>query len=199
MTRPSEVTWKADFEPFEDHEPSPLVFQTAHSPFEAYNRTTLRLVEERLRAVFDEEVAPIEERVRTRFVDIVRDCQATAARDFELSNSQSGIIREPRQASPYGTRLPRIVEERSSGREEDSGEGAGVHRPNSFVEPQHLDEGMIMSAPVASNYPSNQDTTLARTSDYTYGSYSDPCECSCHFTSGLSTTLHGMDKFDGKV
>ena len=139
----------------------------------------------------DVEAAPIQERVRTVFLDILRNCQATVARNFELLNSQSATIRVPRQASPYGTSLPQIVEEQSSGREGVSGEGADTRGPNFFVEPPHLNEDMITSVPVASNYPPNEDMTLARTSDSGYGSHSKSCGCVCHLTSGLSSTLHG--------
>ncbi|KAM0794782.1 hypothetical protein BDR22DRAFT_922029 [Usnea florida] len=182
------------------HEPSPLAFQTAQSSssqssilrsFEAYNRTTLpRLVEESLRAVVDVEAAPIEGRVRTLFLDILCNCQANVARNFELLNSQSATIRIPRQAPPFQTLLSRIVEEQISGIQEGSGDGLRAPGPNFFVEPPHLNEDMITSVPVASNFPPKEDTTLARTSDSGYGSRSNSCGCSCHLTSGLSSTLN---------
>ena len=147
----------------------------------------------------DVEAAPIEERVRTLFLDILRNCQATVARNFELLNSQSATIRVPRQAFPYETSLPQIEEEQSSGREEGSGEGVSTPGPNFFVEPPHLDEDMITSVPVASNYPPKEDSTLARTSDSGYGSHSNSCGCSCHLTSGLSSTLYGIYNINEKV
>ena len=79
-------------------------------------------------------------------------------------------------------------------REEGSSEGANTRGPNFSVEPPHLNEDMIPSVPVASNYPPNQDSTLARTSDSGYGSHSNSCGCPCHSTSGLSSTLNGRYK-----
>ena len=141
----------------------------------------------------DVEAAPIEERVRTLFLDILRNCQATVARNFELLNSQSATIRVPRQASLYEISLPQIVEEQSGRREEGSGEGVDTRRPNLFVEPQHPNEDMITSVSVGPNYlPSKQDLALAQTSDSGHGTHSNSCGCSCHFTSGLSSTLYGI-------
>ena len=137
----------------------------------------------------DVEAAPIEGRVRTLFLDILCNCQATVARNFELLNSQSATIRIPRQASPYETVLSRLVEEQSSRREEGSGDGLRAPGPNFSVEPPHLNEDMITSVPVASNNPPKEYTTLARTSDSGYGSRSSSCGCSYHLTSGLSSTL----------
>lgn len=143
------------------------------------------------------EVAPIQEQLRTILVDIVRNCQATVAQNFELLGSQSATTRVPRQASSYETNLPQIVEEESSEREE--GSGVDTRGPIFFVEPPHLNEEMITSVPVASAYPPNQDSTLARTSDSGYASQSNFCGCWCHFTSELSSTLYGRFNFDEDV
>ena len=193
---------------FLDHDPDPQVFQNARpfssqssdlNDFEVYNRRNLpRLVEARLTRAVNIEVAPIEERLRTFVVDIVRDCQATVARDFELLNNQTAATGVPIQASFYETNLSQVAEGESRGREGGTGGVADTHGSNIFVEPPHLNEDMITSVPVASYHP-NQDTTLARTSDSGIGSFSSSCGCPCHFTGGLTTTLYGRYSFDEKV
>ena len=138
------------------------------------------------------EVTPIEERLRTLVVDIVRNCQATVAQNFERLSNQSATTRVPRQVSSHETNVPQVVGEGSSGGEEGRGRVADTPGPNFFVEPPHLNEEMITSVPVASNYLASQDTNLARTSDSGYGSHSSSCGCLCHFTNGLGSTLYGI-------
>ena len=145
------------------------------------------------------EVTPIEERLRTLVVDIVRNCQATVAQNFERLSNQSATTRVPRQVSSRETNLPQVAGEGSSGGQESTGGVADTRGPNFFVEPPHLNEEMITSVPVASNYPPNQDPTLARTSDSGYGSLSNSCGCACHSTSGLSSTLNGIYNFHQNV
>ena len=184
-----------------DHDPSPQAFQGAQSisspssdlrNFETYNRTTQPLlVEASLRAVVNVEVAPIEERLRTLVVNIVRNCQATVAQNFELLNNRPTIAGVPRQTSS-NENLPQVAEEESSGREEGTGGGADTHGPNLFVEPPHLNGDIVTSVPVVSNYLTCQNKHLARISDSGYGLHSNSCGCSCHFTSGLDSTLYGI-------
>ncbi len=130
---------------------------------------------------------PIEEQLRTLLVDIVRNCQSTVAHNFDLMNGQPGNTRAPAQPSFQDTRVAHAADSESSERASGSGEGTGDPGPNFFVEPPHLDEEVPSMSHCAQKLGSNLD----QASDSGYGSLLSPCQCSCHFASGLSSTLYG--------
>lgn len=177
---------------------APVIFDSS-SPgsrelrdFEVYNRATLPLlVEANLRAIVESQVAPIEERVRTMVVDIVRTCQSTVARNFHLtiaptSQAHDRITSSPQASSSY--------ENATHTYEEPIHDSAYAIAGNSldfFREPSLLTGEASASLPIAMYNHSNSINSQSQSQDSGYGTLTDTCDCLCHRHSTLSTSTIG--------
>ena len=134
---------------------------------------------------------PIEEQLRALLVDIVRNCQSTVAQNFELMNRPSEGTRALAQHPSQETYVAHTAGSESRERAGSSGAGTRSPGPNFFVEPPHLDEEVVASLPATSHRAENKGENLAQASDSGYGTLFSPCQCPCHLTNGLSSTLYG--------
>ena len=151
---------------------------------------------------------PIEEELRTLFVDIVRNCQSTVAHNWERMNVPSASTRISAQPAPRETV---VIHAMGNGSNESSRAGADNCGLDSSVNPPDLDDGGIdgvilsipvspdlndgaMSArPVKPSFDNNQGNNLAQISEFGYTGILEDCQCPCHHTSGLSSTLGGTN------
>ena len=156
--------------------------------FEAYNRTALPLlVEANLRAIVESRIAPIEEHVRARIVDIVRTSQSTVARNFNLMNAPTSSADDRTQ--PHSQTVT-LADLRTQSREEPartSGDDSTDHPSELYREPPHLNaEASATSLGPLSSRQEFQNLS----SDSGYSSIANSCACSCHDYSNTWSTAN---------
>ena len=158
--------------------------------FDIYNRAHLPLlVEASLRAIVAPQLAPIEEHLRALVVGLVRTCQSTVARNFQLMVAPAPLANERTQSSNQT-----VASTESAGQTD--GEpmqtfGSGTAGMEFFCEAPHVDAEASSSLPgpmynhgsVTSNQNSNSDSG--------YFSLPFSCSCSCHDYSSPSITASG--------
>ncbi len=134
---------------------------------------------------------PIREELRTLIANIVRNCQSTVDHNFELMNTSSGNMRAPQQSSTQEMYIAQAAETESYEGANGSGEGTSNPEPDFSVEPSHLGEGFITSAPATSHCRRKQGADLAPASNSGSENPFNTCKCLCHSATGLNSTLHG--------
>ena len=159
--------------------------------FNEYNRIALPLlVEASLQSIVQSKIAPIEEEVRTLFVDIVRRSQSTVARDFQqVQQLKTAQVQPSESAFATAQRSSYIFAT-------DESYGAPMPVPSNAI-----------SADVVAHYqePPFSDVSIGLSpffcftpildkppSDSGYGSNPGPCVCDCHLGVGSSGFLNGM-------
>lgn len=131
---------------------------------------------------------PIEEQMRTLLVDIVRNCQSTVANNFERLNTSSGSIRAAVQPLIRDTYVAHAAAGQSSERVNGSREDSSNAGPALDEEPYRLNEELIARTPATSHCAA---ANIDQGSDSGYGNLFSPCECPCHLSNGLNSTLPG--------
>ena len=157
--------------------------------FENYSQTALPLlVEANLRAIVETQNAPIEERVRAMFVNIVRTCQSTVARNFHLTVSQPSSANGRMQSSsqtiaPAETNVHTRTERGNSSRDDTTDDSLDFSR-----EPPHLNAEV--SAPFLGPL-GNVTGSQGPNSDSGFESSPFSCACSCHDYSNTWNVANG--------
>ena len=153
--------------------------------FEVYNRTTLPLlVEASLRPIIGSQVAPIGEMV----IDVVRTCQSTVARNFDLMIAPTSSADDRTQPhSPTVT----LTEIGIHTREESARLSMNDTADESldlYHEPPHLNA----EASATNLGPVSSVTgTQVSSSDSGYSSIPNSCACFCHGYSNTGNTANG--------
>ena len=159
----------------ENCEPSSPLSQDlrAFEAYEAYSRTEVPLlVEARLRAIVESQIAPIEERVRAMVVDIVRTSQSTVTRNFNLMIAPTSSADDRTQ--PH-SQIVTLGESSAPTREEPgplSGDDAADNPLDLYL---NAEASATTPAPVSS-----VTGTQNPSSDPGYSSLPYSCACSCH-------------------
>ena len=153
--------------------------------FEVYSRTALPLlVEASLRPIMESHFAPM----RELFIDVVRTCQSTVARNYHSMVGSSSSVNDQIELSSQGTAS---VEAARQSREEPTEVMADGTRNtlDFFSEPPYLNAAASVSSldPTYNHHsvPGSQN----QSSDSGYSSVL-PCACSCH---DPSTTNNGKE------
>lgn len=116
--------------------------------FEEYSRTNLpELVEGELRARIEAQMSPVEERMRSYLIDIVRTCHSKMARDFQRLQGQPQARSPVNAISGHSMDSQRPGSQLVSSQCVDAQPFAAVD--NSYQEPPHLemDAGQSMPNP----------------------------------------------------
>ena len=147
--------------------------------FEAYNRRVLpQLVEASLSAAISNDLAPLEERVRSIVGDIIRTCQSTVFQNFQRLNT-SGSPRPGLVVNPPASMLRPIIGAEGN----DTSTHIGSSTPSTsrfYQEPPHLNsDRTFASFETLRNYDSPQQRNN-QSSDSGYGSITRGCQCACH-------------------
>lgn len=162
--------------------------------FEAYNRTTLPLlVEANLQAIVESQVAPIEERVRTMVVDIVRTCQSTVARNFHLMVAPALSANVRMQSSTQTAATTEVAGQTYEGSVDPLMDETRRDSLNSFREPPHLNLEASASALGSIYNYSSIAGSWNQSSDSGYPSISFSCSCSCHQSNNIGNTTNGEE------
>ena len=157
--------------------------------FEAYNQTALPLlVEANLRAIVESQIAPIEDRVRAMVVDIVRTCQSTVARNFNLMIASTSSVDDRTQ--PHSQTVT-LGESSANTREELARLPRNDTADNPldlYREPPHL------NAEASTTFPDPVSMATGSQnldSDSGYSSIPHSCACSCHNHSNTGNVVDG--------
>lgn len=159
--------------------------------FDNYNRTNLPLlVEANFRAIVDPQIAPIEEHVRALVVDLVRTCQSTVARNFQLTMASASLANDRTESSNQAIASTESAVQTDGEPIQTFGDGtAGMYF---FREPPHVnaDAGSSLPGPM---YEYNHDSVTSNhnpKSDSGYPSLPFSCSCSCHDSFNPSITAN---------
>lgn len=158
--------------------------------FDNYNRTNLPLlVEANFRAIVDPQIAPIEEHVRALVVDLVRICQSTVARNFQLTIASASLANDRTESSNQTIASTESAVQTDGEPIQTFGDGtAGL---DFFREPPHVnaEASTLLPGPVHNNgsVTGSQDPN----SDSGYSSLPWSCSCFCHRHSNPPNTANG--------
>ena len=145
--------------------------------FEVYNRTTLPLlVEASLRPIIESQIAPMGEMV----IDIVRTCQSTVARNFNLLIAPTSSVGD---RTPPPLEITPSVEAAERTHEESPQtllDGTTRKSPDFFHEPPHLGAEASASSLSSTYHYRNLAGRQTLDLDFRYESSSVPCSCTCH-------------------
>lgn len=159
--------------------------------FDNYNRTNLPLlVEANFRAIVNPQIAPIEEHVRALVIDLVRTCQSTVARNFQLTIASASLANDRTESSDQTIASTESAVQTDGEPIQTFGDGtAGM---DFFREPPHVNAEASSSLP-GPMYEYNHDSVTSNQnpkSDSGYASLPVSCSCSCHDYSNPSITAN---------
>ena len=141
----------------------------------------------------ESEIAPIEDRVRSLVVDIVRTCQSTVARNFHLMVAPASSANDQTQPSTQTTVSTEAGEKKHEESTHANVDDIGGSSLDFYREPPHLDaEASASSLGSMYNY-SSVAGNYNQSSDSGYGSLPNSCSCSCHDYSNAWNTTHGKE------
>ena len=162
--------------------------------FEHYNRTTLPLlIDANLRAIVESQAAPIEENVRAMFVDLVRTCQSTVARNYHLLVAPVSSANARMQSSTHTTAATEAAGQMSEGSADPFVDDTRESSLDFLREPSRLNAEASASALGSIYNYSSIDGSRNQSSDSGYPGVSFSCSCSCHKSNNIGNTANGEE------
>ena len=145
-------------------------------------------MEANLRAIVESQIAPIEERVRAMIVDIVRTCQSTVARNFNLVIAPTSSADDRTQSHSQTVTLAEVGVHTREEPARSHRNGTADDPLDLYREPPHLDAEASATIP----YPVSMGTgSQNHSSDSGYSSIPHSCACSCHNDSNTENVANG--------